>query len=94
MTMKGLSRKQVLIYMSKDNTKVIGKNTSFYINFINKSLYKANLKTMANFICLDKSGIIITTDQVASVQDMNIIEDFLKNSENINHNLIKSPCLH
>jgi len=48
---------------------------------------------LANFIHLEKLGIIITTNQVTSAQDMSIIEDILKNSENINQDLIESSHL-
>jgi len=93
MTIKELSRKQVFILMSKDNAKVIGSNASSYIMFINSSLQEANSNTLANFIHLEKLGIIITTNQVTSTQDMSIIEDILKNSKNINQDLIKSSHL-
>jgi len=93
MTIKELSRKQVFIFMSKDNAKVIGSNASSYIMFINSSLQEANSNTLANFIHLEKLGIIITTNQVTSTQDMSIIEDILKNSKNINQDLIKSSHL-
>jgi len=92
MTTKGPSRKQVFISMSENNTKVIRSNTSSHIKSINRSLQEANLNILADFIYLEKLGIIIT-NQVASAQDMSIIEDTLKNSENINEVLIESPYL-
>ena len=92
MTTKGPSRKQVFISMSENNTKVIRNNISSYIKSINRSLQEASLNILADFIHLEKLGIIIT-NQVASAQDMSIIEDILKNSENINEVLIESPYL-
>jgi len=93
MTTKRPLRKQVFISMSEDNVKVIGSNVSFHIKSINRSLWEANSNILSNFIHLEKLGIIITTNQVTSAQNMSIIEDILKNSENINQDLIESPCL-
>ena len=92
MTTKEPSRKQVFISMNENNTKVIRSNISSYIKSINRSLQETNLNILADFIHLEKLGIIIT-NQVASAQDMSIIEDILKNSENINEILIESPYL-
>jgi len=93
MTTKRPLRKQVVISISEDNAKVIGSNASSYIKSINKYFQEANLNTLADFICLEKLDIIIITNQVASAHNMSIIEDILKNSENINQNLIESPHL-
>ena len=93
MTMKELLRKQVIIHISKDNAKVIGSNASSHIKSINRSLQKINLNILANSICIEKSDIIITTNQVAFAQDISIIENILKNSENINQDLIESSYL-
>lgn len=79
--------------MSKDNDKVIESNISSHIKSINKSLQVINLNTMADFIHMEKLGLIITTNQVTSAQNISIIEDILKNSENINQDLIESSHL-
>jgi len=55
-----------------------------YIDSINKHLKYVNLNMLANFIYMEKIGIIITTNQITSVQDMSIIEKALKESENVN----------
>ena len=84
MTTKESSRKQVIIPMSEDNAKTIGSNANFYINTINRFLKDANSNILAGFICIKKSLIIITTNQVVSSQDISIIEKVFKESENIN----------
>ena len=66
MTTKEPSRKQVIIFMSKDNIKIIRSNINFHINSINKSLKKANLNMIVDFINTEKLLIIITTNQVTS----------------------------
>jgi len=93
MTTRKLSREQVIISMSKSNANIIGSNTNFYINFINRHFKDANSNTSADFIHVEKIGIIITTNQVASVQDISIIEKVLKESENINQDFIESSHL-
>ena len=71
---KRSSRKQIIISISESNTKIIGSNASFHINSINRYLKETNLNTLANFIHMKKFDIIVTTNQAAFVQDMNIIE--------------------
>ena len=67
MTMKELSRKQVIISISKINANIIGSNTSFHMNAINKCFKKTNLNTLAKFINVEKVSIIVITNQATSV---------------------------
>ena len=60
MTIKGPLRKQVIVPMSKSNTNIIGSNTKFHINYINRYLKDTNLNMLADYI--EKIGIIITTN--------------------------------
>jgi len=78
MTTKGPSRKQIIIPMSKNNAEVISNHANYYIININKCFKKAKSNTVANFICLENYGIIITTSQAASAQDMSVIENISK----------------
>jgi len=87
------SRKQVIVSISKSNTNIIGSNASFHIKSINRYLKETNLNTLANFIYMKKFDIIVTTNQAASVQDINIIEKVLKEAENVNWDLIESSHL-
>jgi len=91
MTMKGPSRKQVIVLMSKTNAKIIGSNASFHIKFNNRCLKETNSNTLADFIYMEKVGIIVTTNQAVSVQDIGIIEKILKEAENIDQDLIDNP---
>ena len=70
--------------MSKNNAKIIGNNASFHIESINRCLKKANLSTSADFIYMEKVGIIMTTNQPVFVQDISIIKKILKEAENVN----------
>jgi len=51
------------------------------------------LKVIADFIRSEDHQVIITTNQVASSQDMNIIEKCIKESEGINLEYINGPQL-
>ena len=93
MTMKKPLRKQVIVFISKINANIIRSSANFHINFINRHLKKTNLNTLANFIYMEKFGIIVITNQVTSVQDIGIIKKVLKEFENINQDLIKSSHL-
>jgi len=79
--------------MSKINTDIIGSNVSFHINFINRHFKETNLNTLADFIHVEKVGIIITTNQATSVQNINTIKKILKEAKNVNQDLIKRPYL-
>jgi len=48
------------------------------------------LNLIADFIQSDSIGIIITTNQVALALDMNIMENYIKESTNINTNKVSS----
>jgi len=73
MTIKVPSRKQVIIPISKSSTAIIRRNPNFHINSINRCFKENNSNTSANFIHIEKCGIIITTNQAASVQDIRVL---------------------
>ena len=79
--------------MNLNNSNIIESNASFHINDINRHLKDANLNNLADFICIDKVGIIITTRFTASEQNIRTIVIAIKNSEKINKNFVKSPYL-
>ena len=66
MTTKRPLRKQIIIPMSQNNSNIIGSNTNFHINDINRHLKDANLNNSADFIHIDKVGIIVTISITAS----------------------------
>jgi len=50
MTTKGLSRKQVIIPMSKDNIDAFMKNSSLHMANINRQLHNAKLEVLIDYI--------------------------------------------
>lgn len=91
MTTKGPLHKQVIILMNKSNRKVIMKQANFHINNINRHLKDANSKNFANFVCLENHEVIITTNQTVSAQNMSIIDNCVREIENINSKHIDIP---
>jgi len=62
MTIKGLSRKQVIIPMTRSNTEIIINSAHQHITNVNRCLKKIKSDTLANFIYKDNNVIIITTN--------------------------------
>ena len=79
--------------MNLNNSNIIESNVSFHINDINRHLKNANSNNSADFIHIDKVGIIVTIRFIISEQDMRNIAKAIKNSKNINENFVESPHL-
>ena len=90
MTTKGPFRKQVIIPMSQDNSNIVISCTNKHIFNINRLLKSTKLNVTADFIWSDSIGIIITTNQVALASDMNIMENYIKESTNVNTNEVSA----
>jgi len=48
---------------------------------------------MVDFIRLDPIGLIIATNKVAVQSDLQIIDQYVKKSDNINKLQVEEPCL-
>jgi len=70
MTTKGPSHKQVIIPMSNDIAKEFIKELNSHITNINCALKAIKSSTIADFICVDDKGIVITTNNVVSSLDL------------------------
>ena len=90
MTTKDPSRKQVIIPMSKDNIDAFMKNSSLHAANINRQLcnVKSEVLTWA-----DPLGITIVTSKVFQQSDLLIIDQYVKNSNNVNAFQVKEPWL-
>ena len=94
MTMKGLSRKHVIIPISNDNNTKLMRNSCTHVANINKALRNAKLEVLVDFICLDLLGIIVVTNKVSLQSDLQIIDEhYIKNSEDINALQVNVPHL-
>ena len=63
-TTKGLSRKQVIIPMSKDNIDVFMKYSSLHVANINRQLHNVKSEVLTDYIRADPLGITIVTSKV------------------------------
>jgi len=65
--------------MNSDNIVKFILNSSNYITNINRLFKNIKSNCKADYIQLEKSGIIIVTDKVASALDFQTIERYVKN---------------
>ena len=69
--------------MSNDNITKFMRNSSVHVANINKALRNVKSEVLADFICLDPLGIMVVTNKVSMQSDLQIIEQYVKNSDNI-----------
>jgi len=74
---------------SKDANNFM-KESSSYVTNINRVFKNIKSEVMADFICIENSGLVIMTNKVAGVLDLQTIE---KNIYNIELNHVESPRL-
>ena len=60
---------------------------------INRLLCNAKLDVLVDYIWSDPTGVIIITNKVSQQSDMSIIDQYIKNSNNINSFQVEEPCL-
>ena len=73
MTIKGPSRKQVIIPMSNDNTISFTKNSVLHVAYINRLLRNTKSDIAVDFIRSDPIGPVIVTNKVANQSNLQII---------------------
>jgi len=83
-TTKEPSRKQVIILMSKENVESFIKNSSFHISSMNKQLRNAKTEILVDYIRAEPLGITMVTNKVAQSSDLMLIDQYIKNSNDIN----------
>ena len=64
-----------------------------YIVNINYLLKDMKSEILANFICSNNKEVIITTNKAAIISDLNIIEKYIKDINNVNLENISSSYL-
>jgi len=93
MTTKGPSHKQVIVLMKSDNMNILIKDSSMHVININQVLKNIKSSTMADYICTNGKGIIITTNSIASQSDLQVIEKYIKSVFYVNIDQVQSPQL-
>jgi len=73
MTTKGPSRKQVIVPISNNNNNSFIKSSTFHIANINRLLRNAKSDVAVDFIRSDPISIVIVTNKITSLSDLQII---------------------
>ena len=81
---KGPSRKQVIIPMSKENINAFMQNSSLHMTNINRQLCNAKSEVLVDYIRSETLGVTIITSKVSKQSDLLIIDQYVKNSNDIN----------
>ena len=79
--------------MSSDNNTKFMKNSSVHVANINRALRNAKSEILVDFICLDPLGIMVVTNKVSLQSDLQIIEQYIKNSDDIDALQVDVPHL-
>jgi len=93
MMARRLSRREVIIPMTKPNAELIVNSVHIHTSNINKCLKNSKSDIIADFICITNNGIVITTKKLANNLNLSTIKKYLKNIKNIDPNSIESPHL-
>ena len=93
MMTKELLRKQVIVPISNDNSKKFMVDLSAYISNINKAFKNIKSEVKADFIQVEQSGIVIVANKVAAQLDFQTIEQYVKNTNQIEVDNVKMLCL-
>ena len=93
MTMKSLSYKQIITPMNNENKNKFIKNSSNHIININKLLKNIKSECKANYIKSEKWSVVIITDKITSALDLQTIEWYVKSSNKINADKVKTLYL-
>jgi len=92
MTTKGPSRKQVIILISTENNNNFMKNSALHVSSINRQLRNTKSEVLVDYIRSDPLGITVITNKVSQQYDL-IIEQYVKNSNDINALQVEEPHL-
>ena len=90
MTTKGPSRK---VPMNLDNANKFMKDLSTHITNINRALKNIKSDVMADFICIENRGVVIITNKITGALDLQTIERYIKNTNNIEANQVEASRL-
>ena len=70
--------------MNGDNVSSFMKNSSLHVANINRNLQNTKSDVLVDYLCSDNSGITVITNKVVQQSDMSIIDNYVKNLNDIN----------
>ena len=90
---KSPSHKQVIVPMGSDNSRKFMSSSGNYITNLNCALKSIKSDIIINFIHVNYRGLIITSNKVTSLSDISIINNYVKNCNNVDINDIQDAHL-
>ena len=93
MTIKGPSKKQIIVPMNRDNIMKFMKESNYHISNINRALRNIKSDVLVNFIHSYPLDITVVTCKVAFLSDLQVIENYIKNMNYINIMEVNTSCL-
>ena len=90
MTTKGPLCKQVIVSMSNVNKKNFMNKSGTHVSNLNRALKNIKSDIMVDFICSNTARIIVVTNKVATLSDLQSIEHYVKGTNHINLNEVNS----
>ena len=93
MTTKGPSRKQIIIPMGSNNTRMFMTTADNHVLNINHALKGIKSDVIADFIRSDFRGLIVVANKVPASSDISIINNYIKNSFGSDANNIQDARL-
>lgn len=91
MTTKKLSRKQIVVSMGSNNVERVMAKSNTNIVDINRLLKGVKSEVSVNFICSDNKGLLLITNKVAASSNLNFIEKYFKELNDVDRNEVISP---
>jgi len=85
--------KQIIISIGSNNVERVMAQSNVHVTNITRSLKGIKLEVVVDFIRFDNKGIIITTNKVVAILDLNIVDEYMKNLNDIDSSDIMSPSL-
>ena len=82
-------KKQVIVLMSNNNSKKFMADSSAHIININRAFKNIKSEVKANFIQTEQLDIVIVTNKIASLLNLQTIKQYVKNADQIKVNNIK-----
>ena len=83
---KNPSRKQIILSMSLQNANIIIAKSSKHVTNINRLLKDIKSDVLADFIYTNNKGMVITTNKLATKLDFKVIENYIKNINEVDMN--------
>ena len=93
MTTKGPSRKQIIVPISNDNISSFMKNSLAHVTNLNRLLRNAKTEVTVDFIRSDPITLVIVINKVAVQSNLQIIDQYVKKSDDINELQVEEPYL-